>query len=192
MRECLKAVAKFESRAEAGMLGASGFGTLATHAESLHMAIKHLTEEGSTARKVVLSSPKEDGFTTWWCLNKHFTQTLAPRQGAVMTQFAATHSKPGKNPAETRTKLLEVDAAAKTCMEIMGADVPEAMLKTAYIGIMDSLTRSHLTHYQGKDTAADSLKDHMLRFINATTVDTNAMQVGSVDSGDIGGASGPL
>ena len=93
---------------------------MAKHAESLHMAIKHLTEEGSMARKIVLSAPGEDGFTTWWCLHNTFTRNLTARQGAVMTEFAATHSKPGKNPSETRTKLLEVDTAAKKWEEIMG------------------------------------------------------------------------
>merc|ERR1711976_198577 len=61
MRECLRAVAKFESRAEASMLQMTSMSDLTVHAESLYMAIKHLTED--TARKVVLSSPKEDGLT---------------------------------------------------------------------------------------------------------------------------------
>ena len=75
-----------------------------------------------------------------------------------MTEFAATHSKPGKSPNETRTKLLEVDTAAKKWEEIMGESLPEQMLKSAYIGIMDSLTRSHLTPYQGKNTSSEELK----------------------------------
>ena len=89
-----------------------------------------------------------------------------------MTDFAATHSKPGKSPSETRTKLLEVDTAAKKWEEIMGESIPEQMLKSAYIGIMDSLTRSHLTPYQGKNTSAEDLKTILLdsspmRFLTA-------------------------
>ena len=106
-----------------------------------------------------------------------------------MTEFAATISKPGKNPNETRNKILEVDAAAKRWEEVMGEDLPEQMLKSAYIGIMDSLTRSHLTPYQGKNTKADELKNHILRFVTNAVLDTNAMQVGSIESGDVGGAS---
>ena len=155
------------------------------------MAIKHLTEEGSMARKIVLSAPGEYGFTTWWCLHNTFTRNLTARQGAVMTEFAATHSKPGKNPSETRTKLLEVDTAAKKWEEIMGENIPEQMLKSVYIGIMDGLTRSHLTPYQGKSTSAEELKNHIVRFITNAVLDSNAMQIGSVDVGDVGGASSP-
>ena len=71
----------------------------------------------------------------------------------------------------------------------MGENLPEQMLKSAYIGIMDSLTRSHLTPYQGKNTSADDLKSHMLRFVTNAVLDNNAMQVGSIESGDVGGAS---
>ena len=51
MKECLRAVAKYESRPDAQVIGQSTHSAMATHAESLHMAIKHLTEEGSMARK---------------------------------------------------------------------------------------------------------------------------------------------
>ena len=63
------------------------------------------------------------------------------------------------------------------------------MLKSAYIGIMDSLTRSHLTPYQGKNTSAEDLKNHIVRFVTNAVLDSNAMQVGSIESGDVGGAS---
>ena len=71
----------------------------------------------------------------------------------------------------------------------MGDNLPEQMLKSAYIGIMDSLTRSHLTPYQGKNTSADDFKSHILRFVTNAVLDTHAMQVGSIESGDVGGAS---
>ena len=87
-----------------------------------------------------------------------FTQALAARQGAVMSQFTNTHSKPGKNPAETRIKLIEVDNATKRWSDIMGEDVPEAMLRTAYVGILDPITRTHLTNFQGKNTKPEALK----------------------------------
>ena len=124
MKECLRAVAKFESKPDASVIGQSAHAAMATYADSLHMAIKHLTEEGSMARNIVLSAPGEDGFTTWWCLHNTFTRNLTARQGAVMTDFAASHGKPGKNPSETRTKLLEVDTAAKKWEEIMGTISP--------------------------------------------------------------------
>ena len=51
MKECLRAVAKFEAKPDAQVIGQSSHAAMAGHAESLHMAIKHLTEEGSMARK---------------------------------------------------------------------------------------------------------------------------------------------
>ena len=51
MKECLRAVAKFEAKPDAQIIGQSSHAAMAMHAESLHMAIKHLTEEGSMARK---------------------------------------------------------------------------------------------------------------------------------------------
>ena len=57
-----------------------------------------------------------------------------------------------------RTKLIEVDNATKRWSEIMGDDVPEAMLRTAYVGILDPMTRTHLTNFQGKNTKPEALK----------------------------------
>ena len=51
MKECLRSVAKFESRPDSNVVGQSQHSAMATHAEALYMAIKHHTEEGSMARK---------------------------------------------------------------------------------------------------------------------------------------------
>ena len=40
----------------------------------------------------------------------------------------------------------------------MGDDVPEAMLITAYVGILDPTTRQHLTMLHGKETTPEALK----------------------------------
>ena len=103
-----------------------------------------------------------------------------------MSQFTNTHSKPGKNQAETRIKLIEVDNATKRWSDIMGEDVPEAMLRTAYVGILDPMTRTHLTNFQGKDTKPAALKQEILKFVSNAVMDANAMQIGSL--GDEGGA----
>ena len=113
MKECLKQVAKHETRPDAEVVGVSNYSELASRSESLYSALKHLTEEGSAARRVINSTPQEDGFAAWWNLNSTFTQALAARQGTAMSQFTNTHWKPGNNPAETRTKLIEVDNAIK-------------------------------------------------------------------------------
>ena len=96
MKECLKLGAKQDKQPDSETVGLSTYSTLAVQSESLYSALKHLTEEGTAARRVITSTPKEDGFTAWWRLNTTFTQALAARQGAVMSLFTNTHSKPGK------------------------------------------------------------------------------------------------
>ena len=97
MKDCLKLVAKEDKQPDFETVGLSPCSTLSERSADLYSALKHLTEEGTAARRVITSTPKEDGFTAWWRLNATFTQALAARQGAVMSQFTNTHSKPGKN-----------------------------------------------------------------------------------------------
>ena len=67
------------------------------------------------------------------------------------------------------------------------------MLRTAYVGILDPLTRQHLTHYQGKDTKPEALKREILRFVNNAVAENTSMQIGSVEEGiAVGGASGAV
>ena len=87
MKDCLRAVAKHEDKADRNTVGISSYSVFEPHAEHLYSALKHLTEEGTTARNVVLSTPQEDGFLAWWSLNPTFTQALAGRQGSVISQF---------------------------------------------------------------------------------------------------------
>ena len=54
--------------------------------------------------------------------------------------------------------MIEVDNAVKRWYEVMGDDVPEAMLRTAYVGILDPMARQHLTMFQGKETTPEALK----------------------------------
>ena len=191
MKDCLKLVAKQDKQPDFETVAVSTYSHLSTQSESLYSALKHLTEEGTAARRVITSTPKEDGYAAWWSLNATFTQALAARQGAVMAQFTSTHSKPGKHPAETRSKLIEVDNAVKRWNEVMGDDVPEAMLRTAYVGILDPMSRTHLTNFQGKETKPEVLKQEILKFVSNAVVDHNAMQVGSIGSdGQVGDSHG--
>ena len=150
MKECLSRTGTTDVKPDKNTVSLSEFAHLADRAEALYSALKHLTEEGSAARRVITSTPREDGYAAWWSLNSTFTQALAARQGAVMSQFTMTHAKASKSPGETRTKLIEVDNATKRWSEVMGEEVPEAMLRTAYVGILDPTTRQHLTNFQGK------------------------------------------
>ena len=65
----------------------------------------------------------------------------------------------------------------------MGDDVPEAMLRTAYVGILDPITRTHLTNFQGKTTKPEELKQEILRFVSNAVIGSSAMYIGSFDNG---------
>ena len=110
---CLRAVAQHDNKADKDTVGMSSYSAFVQHSEHLYSALKHLAEEGTTTRNVVLSTPQEDGFLAWWSLNSTFTQALAGRQGSVMSQFTAAHAKPAKNTVETKAKLIVVDNAIK-------------------------------------------------------------------------------
>ena len=69
----------------------------------------------------------------------------------------------------------------------MSEDVPEQMLRTAYVGILDPLTRQHLTNFQGKDAKPETLKREILKFVNNAVTDHNHMQIGSVEEDTING-----
>ena len=68
-----------------------------------------------------------------------------------------------------------------------GGEVPEAMLRTAYVGILDPTTRTHQTNFQGKATKPEILKQEILRFVSNAVVDNSTMQVGRI--GEVGEAS---
>ena len=81
MKQCLKSVAQLEDKPDRETVGLSSYSQFATRVEDLYAALKHLTEEKTTARQVAISTPGEDGFLAWWSLNSTFTQALAGRHG---------------------------------------------------------------------------------------------------------------
>ena len=80
MKDCLKEIAKSEMKPDSETVSLSNFGHLADRSESLYSALKHLTEDGSAARRVITSTPKEDGF----------------RHGGASTLPSPRHWQPGK------------------------------------------------------------------------------------------------
>ena len=103
-----------------------------------------------------------------------------------MHQYAL---KARQTPGETRTKLIEVDNATKRWSEVMDEDVPEAMLRTAYVRILDPITRQHLTNFQGKGTKPENLKQEILKFVSNAVMDSNAMNIGSFEESGGSGVS---
>ena len=49
---------------------------------ALWRALKHLTEVGSDARRIVTSVPDEDGFLAWSRLNKQYGMQLSAKTGS--------------------------------------------------------------------------------------------------------------
>ena len=115
MKDCLKLVAKEDKEPDIETVGLSSYSTLSDRSADIYSALKHLTEEGTAARRVITSTPKEDGFTAWWRLNTTFTQALAARQGAVMSLFTNTHSKPGKTSRDS----IKTDRSGQRCEKVV-------------------------------------------------------------------------
>ena len=74
---------------------------MSAESEVLWRTLKHLTEDNSEPRKVVMSVMHEDGFAAWSRLNARYGLALAAGQGQVLAQFASM-VKVTKTPAETR------------------------------------------------------------------------------------------
>ena len=72
-----------------------------------------MTEEGTEARQVVTSVPREDGYAAWVKLHRRFGMALAMRQGTMLATFSQLGQTKMKTPAETRTRVAEIDKMAK-------------------------------------------------------------------------------
>ena len=53
MKECLKLVAKQDKQPDSELVELSAYSALAVQSEALYSALKHLTEEGTAARRVI-------------------------------------------------------------------------------------------------------------------------------------------
>ena len=88
-------------------------------------ALKKLTEDYSEARQVVTSVPGEDGFAAWVKLHRRYGMALAMKQGTMLATFSQLGLVKMKNPAETRSKVIDIDKMAKLTQEITGEPVGE-------------------------------------------------------------------
>ena len=89
---------------------------MAGESAALWRAMKHLTEHGSDARRIVTGVANEDGLLAWSKLNKTYGLQLSAKQGMIRAQFYALAAQT-KSPAETRSRLIEIDRMAKVGMK---------------------------------------------------------------------------
>ena len=86
----------------------------------LFRALKKLTEDNSEARQVVTSVPGEDGFAAWIKLHRRFGMVLAMKQGTMLANFSQLGLQKMKTPAETRSRVIDIDKMAKVTVENNG------------------------------------------------------------------------
>ena len=156
----------------------------------LWRALKRLTAEHSEARRVITSVPSEDGWCAWTRLHRRFGVAMVMRQGSVLAAFSSMGTNKCKNPAETRSRITEIDRAARLVQEVTGKDVDTNHYKSVLIGCMDQVTRTHTAKLMGNEHTGEDLKNAVLEFTSSVVVDVDAMQLGQLGKGGDGGRWG--
>ena len=86
-----------------------------------------------------------------------------------------------KTPAETRSRVIEIDKAAKLTQEITGEAIADSHFKSILVGMLDPLTRQHTSSYMGSNNTSEELKRAILEFTTNVVMDNNdAMQIGAL------------
>ena len=106
-------------------------------------ALKKLTEDHSEARQVVTSVPGEDGYAAWVKLHRRYGMALAMKQGTMLANFSNLGMTKMKGPAETRSRVIDIDKMAKLTEEITGEPIGEGHWKSVLVGMLDPVTRQH-------------------------------------------------
>ena len=97
---------------------------MAGESAALWRAMKVFTEYGSDARSIVTGVADEDGFLAWSKLSKAYGLQLSSKQGMIRAQFYALSART-KSPAETRSRLIEIDRMAKSVYQITGKELTD-------------------------------------------------------------------
>ena len=102
-------------------------------AVNMWRGLKKLTDDYIDARQVVNSVPGEDGYAAWVQLHRRFGMALAMRQGTMLAGFSQLGLVKMKTPADTRSKVTEIDRAAKLAAEITGEPIGEGHFKSVLV-----------------------------------------------------------
>ena len=148
--------------------------------EEMFTVLKMYTESGAQARDIVMNTPKNNGFIAWQRLFAHCQPELAAREGQALSNVLLMQTKRAKSLAELRGLIVELEGRVRICKDLCGLDIEDNSLHSMLVGMLDSETRRHTTRYQGMDTSFETLKVEVLKFINVTSIDSDAMNIGHV------------
>ena len=148
--------------------------------EEMFTVLKMYTEPGTQARDIVMNTPKKNGFIAWQRLFSHYQPELAAREGQALSNVLLMQTKRAKHQTELRGYIVELEGKVRSCKDLCGVDVEDNTLRSVLVGMLDPETRRHTTRYQGMDTSFNTLKTEVLKFINVTSMDTDAMAIGRV------------
>ena len=148
--------------------------------KEVYRALKLYTDRGTEANQVVLSVPEEDGFAAWVMLHRRFGMALAMRQGVALANFSNLGTKRCNTPAETRSRVIEIDRVARATQEVTGEPIGEGHWKSALVGMLDPVTRQHTASLMGSGTSVADLKRAILEFTANVSVDKDIMDIGRV------------
>ena len=148
--------------------------------EEMFTVLKMYTESGSQARDIVVNTPENNGFVAWQRLFAHYQPELAAREGQALSNVLLMQTKRAKNQAELRGLIVELEGKVRICRELCGLDIEDNTMRSVLVGMLDPETRRHTTKYQGMDTTFETLKVEVLKFINVTSIDNDAMNIGHV------------
>ena len=156
---------------------------LASASAELWRTMKFFTEYGSDARSIVTGVADEDGFLAWSKLDKAYGLQLASKQTMIRAQFYALSART-KSPADTRSRLIEIDRMAKSVYQVTGKAITDDELKGVIAGCLDEVTCRHTTNLQGSKNTAKELRAVVNTFINTNVRESTAMQIGSLEAGE--------
>ena len=148
--------------------------------EEMFTVLKMYTEPGTQARDIVMNTPKKNGFIAWQRLFSHYQPELAAREGQALSNVLLMQTKRAKNQSELRGLIVELEGKVRICKDLCGVEVEDNTLRSVLVGMLDPETRRHTSRYQGMDTTFDTLKIEVLKFINLTSIDQDAMNIGHV------------
>ena len=155
-------------------------GSVAEIMEEMFLLLKTGTEVGTQAREIVANTQKKNGFLAWQRLFAHYQPELAAREAHTFNSVLGMMNKKAKNKTEVRGMIVELEGKVRICKEMCGIEVDNNTLRGVLAAMLDPETRIHTSKYLGMDVSFDTLKTEVLKFVNATSGEDDAMVIGAV------------
>jgi hypothetical protein len=150
------------------------------YADQLWRLLRRYSE--GEARRVIMSVGNDNGWDAWRKLHQQFEPSVVMREAQAMAQFTGMVNRRAKNPAETRSLMLELDERARRVEEMTEAAPDDRHVMSVIMGILDGETLKHTIHFQGMKKSVSELKRKVLEFVNLTAPSKgDAMDIGRVE-----------